>query len=65
MNFRYHPQDIAAMLAKLTGNSEDADIVTSAKDALYDLHTICQNDLNKDSYRDLYRLLELAADAVL
>lgn len=40
---------------------EGTDLADSAEKALYRLKTICENPLNDDSYRDLWKLLERVA----
>ena len=53
----YYPDEIAESLCQLAG-VEDTDVCAAAEDVLYDLKSICENELNKDKFRTLYRLLE-------
>lgn len=54
----YYPEEIAealcAIIGKEPGEQEQRDYV----DALYYLHTICQNNLNNEYFRTFYKLLE-------
>ena len=63
MKFKYYPDEIAAALAKLAGET-DTEIVGNVGGALYDLKAICENRYNAEYFRDCYRLLERVAAAV-
>lgn len=59
-HYGYSSEEIAAALGKAAG-LEGSDLADSAEKALYRLKTICENPLNDDSYRDLWKLLERVA----
>ena len=59
-HYGYSSEEIAAALGKAAG-LEGTDVTDSAEKALYRLKTICENPLNDDSYRDLWKLLERVA----
>lgn len=59
-HYGYSSEEIAAALGKAAG-LEGTDLADSAEKALYRLKTICENPLNDDSYRDLWKLLERVA----
>lgn len=59
-NYGYSSEEIAAALGKAAG-LEGSDLADSAEKALYRLKTICENPMNDDSYRDLWKLLERVA----
>lgn len=63
MKFEFYPDEIAAALAKLAGET-DPEIIGNTTGALYDLKAICENRYNSDYFRDCYRLLERVAAAV-
>lgn len=59
-HYGYSSEEIAAALGKAAG-LEGTDLADSAEKALYRLKTICENPMNDDSYRDLWKLLERVA----
>lgn len=63
MKFDYYPDEIAAAIAEIAGET-DREIIKSAEEALYRLKAICENECNRDFYRDLYKLLEKFTAAV-
>lgn len=59
----YYTDEIAESLCRIAG-VENHDVYAEAEEALYNLEVICENDLNDEKYRTLYRLLEDVAEAV-
>ena len=59
-HYGYSSEEIAAALGKAAG-LEGSNLADSAEKALYRLKTICENPMNDDSYRDLWKLLERVA----
>lgn len=63
MKFEYYPDDIAAALAELAGET-DAEVIEGTTEALHHLKAICENEYNGDHFRACYRLLERVAATV-
>ena len=62
-NVNYYTDEIAESLCRIAG-VKDNNVYAEVEEALYNLKVICENDLNKEKYRTLYRLLEEVAKAV-
>ena len=57
----YYPEELAEALYKAAGRHED-EHKPGAVDALYDLMACAENEYNRDSFRDLWELLQDVAE---
>lgn len=57
-NYEYYPEDVTAALCRLAGKEPTEQEEKQYMDAVYYLHSICENNLNNEYFRAFYNLLE-------
>lgn len=63
MKFTYYPEQIVEALAHVAKETNE-DILGGAEAAVSELKGICENPYNRESFRDLYKLLMKVTDRI-